>query len=105
MPFKKGHNKIGGRKREVKNKINKSLREMLQQKAPDLLKSALKVCQEDPANSQALIGKLLDKVLPTLNKNENTNENITIYDETLERIIQQVKEINKQSVNKELVES
>ncbi len=97
MSFQKGntYGKLNGRPKGVKNKLTQTVKQIIDDNANDLLELAIKTCRENPEKNQALLSKLIDKFLPTLNKNENTNENITLYDETLERIIEKVKELNK----------
>ena len=98
MRFIKGESgNINGRPKGAVSKLTQTVKDIIDKNSTELLNLAINQCKNNPETSQALLGKLIDKFLPTLNKNENKNENTTIYDETLERVISEVKKLNKEA--------
>jgi hypothetical protein len=98
MAFEKGiSGNPNGRAKGSFNNDTILLRSVLEGKKEKILNVAIKLALGDAKNDPDtfILGKLLDKVLPTMTKNENTNHDGDFLDELKAQIILKRQEISK----------
>ncbi|MDQ3020094.1 MAG: hypothetical protein M3R36_05945 [Bacteroidota bacterium] len=91
MLFEKRRKKTGGKQRGTKNKSTILFDKILESEKENLVRKAIELAIQ--GNSRILC-KLLDKLIPNLNRNENENKNYNVDFEMKLKELKETKENN-----------